>query len=340
MAPPEQFDRAADVGVDAGLAVVVLDASSRQLSAQARRAVDPAVDGEVLHLGIGAKMIDAEPRTPALAEAVVQVREHARRVPVGTAAGGLQVDRAPQPDRRAVLVARQSAHAGRRMRAHAAVQQARRQHGVRAQVDLGSAVEQAGLLVRAFIEEAAVGHDPDDAAAHAAAVVQRSAQVDFGAIVVPTAGAEFSAEGELPLPPLAHQVDGGRGIAGAVQQAVGAAQDLDALVDGHVFRRGGAVAHHGRHAVLLEGFDLEAARVVAGGEVMVRLHRDAGGVPHDVVQGVQVLLADLFLADHGDRLGRLAHAQGQLAQRRLLRGAGLALAAGVLLLDGTANNSV
>jgi len=204
--------------------------------------------------------------------------------------------------------------------------QAGRQHGVRAQVDLANAIEQAGLLVRVFIEEAAVGHDADDAATRAAAVVQRPAQVDFGAIVVPASRAEFAAEGELPLRALAHQVDGGRRIAGAMQQAVGAAQDFDPLVDGHVFGRGGAVAHHRRHAVLFEGFDLEAAREVGGGQVMVRLHRDAGGVAHDVVQALQVLLADLVRADHGDRLRRFTHAERQLAQRRLRRG-GLAGAA-------------
>ena len=318
VAPAEQLHRAADVGIDAGLGVVEFVGAAHQRRAQASLAVDRAIGAGVLQVAVGGEVVGAELGAPALAEAVFQVGEHARRVPVEAVPGRVQVGRALQADVAAILVAWHARHVGGG--ADALVLQPGRQYRVRAQVDLADAVEQRRLLVRHVVEIAAVFKGRDETAAHAAAGVERAAQVGLGAVAVPVASADRAAEGELALRTLAHQVDGGGGIAGAMQQAVGAAQDLDALVHRHVLRRRGHVAHQHRHPILLVRIDLEAAGIVGRGQQLVRLHRDAGGVQHDVIQALQVLLPHLFLADHGDRLRRLAHRQGQLAHRGRRRG--------------------
>ncbi|KAG0762281.1 hypothetical protein G6F22_018686 [Rhizopus arrhizus] len=80
-----------------------------------------------------------------------------------------------------------------------------------------------------------------------------------------------------------------------MHQAIRAAQDLDAFVHRHVLRRRGHIAHQHRHPVLFERIHLEAAGVVRRGQQLIRLHRDAGGMLHHVVQTLQVLLVHLLL---------------------------------------------
>lgn len=123
------------------------------------------------------------------------------------------------------------------------------EQGVGAQVELGHPVEQAGALVGHVVEVVAVLVGGHRSAAHVAAGAQRAADVDLGAVAVPAPGAEGGAGGEFALRPLAHQVDGGRRVAGAMQQSVGAAKDLDPLVDRHVLRRTGSIAKQRRHPV-------------------------------------------------------------------------------------------
>ncbi|MCY1213742.1 hypothetical protein D9M72_255360 [compost metagenome] len=160
-------------------------------------------------------------------------------------------------------------------------------------------------------------HEP---AAQGPRGVQRAADVGLGAVAVPVADAQRCVGAEGALRPLGHEVDGGRRIARAVQQTGRAAQYLHALVHRHVLRRAGGVAQQDRHAVLFERVDLETACVVAGRELLIRLHGDARGLLQHVVERAQVLLFHARLVDDGDRLRRLLERLRQLGDGRFALG--------------------
>ena len=99
------------------------------------------------------------------------------------------------------------------------------------------------------------------AAAHAAVAVERCVQVQLAPVQVPGTRRERHRGRELALRALADHVDGGRRHAHTGLDAVGAAHDVDAFVQGSVEFLVGAAAVAGQ-AVGLEVGDLEAARVV------------------------------------------------------------------------------
>ncbi|MNM71080.1 hypothetical protein D3C81_827330 [compost metagenome] len=147
-----------------------------------------------------------------------------------------------------------------------------------------------------------------------ALIGQRAGYVHLAAIVVPGASPQFRAQSKVARRALANQVDGRRGVAGALHQAIGTAHNFNPVVDGHV-RRGhdvhGVVFRDvGRNAVVLQVVDLEAARVV-GGAIGAELGQgDPGDSAGNVVEVLDVLVVHLLAGHNGHRLRRLAQAHG------------------------------
>ena len=152
----------------------------------------------------------------------------------------------------------------------------------------------------------------DGPAAHAAAVIERAADVHVQASLVPAAQAQAHAAVQFIARALAHEVHRGRRVAGGREQAVGAAQYFDALV-----KRGvevavlDAVGQRQAEAVALEVGDVEAA----GGEIHAvgfhLFHDHAGGVGQDLVDVVQAEVVHPGAGDDADRLRGLARGQFQ-----------------------------
>src|SRR5690606_8223554 len=112
----------------------------------------------------------------------------------------------------------------------------------------------------------------------ATAFVQRATYVDFAPIVIPAAYASRDVAAEVAGGLLAAQADGGARRAAACQQAGGALEHLDAVIDSRVAqgvaRRVGRVACHG-YAVILEVLDGEPPRVVFGALAIIGTDADA-----------------------------------------------------------------
>lgn len=152
------------------------------------------------------------------------------------------------------------------------------------------------------------------AATHAAISGQRSADIDFGAVVVPAADAERRTAGKFLARLLAHQVDGRAGIAHAGQQAGGTLEHFDAVVDRGIaerIARGiGRVARH-RNTVVLEVLHGKTTCVVLGALTVVGDDADARGHPHHVIDAVQAEVIHLRTGDHADGLRGLPRRQYQ-----------------------------
>ncbi len=105
-----------------------------------------------------------------------------------------------------------------------------------------------------------------------------------------------------------------------MQQAAGAAQHFDAVVDkgvrvGALLAQGAAA--HGRHAVIEKIGDLEAAGAEGEPFGVLGVDGDAGGPLHHLGDAVEVEVLHLLTGDHGHRLGRFPgrehHAGGGVA---------------------------
>ncbi|KAG1186265.1 hypothetical protein G6F35_014688 [Rhizopus arrhizus] len=139
-----------------------------------------------------------------------------------------------------------------------------------------------------LLEVVRIGVSHHGASAQRLGVVQRRGHVEHGAVVVPRSRRHRHDPRRVVAGPLAHQVDGGRRVAGPFQQARGAAHDLDpvidlggGLVDGVERIRVGDVD---RHAVDLQVVDLLATRLVGRALRTALNHRNAGGRLQHVVQ--------------------------------------------------------
>ncbi|KAG1452357.1 hypothetical protein G6F57_015953 [Rhizopus arrhizus] len=182
-------------------------------------------------------------------------------------------------------------------------------------VGFDGAVEELALMLVGLLEgvRILIGHDA--ASAQGAGLVQRARAVDFAPVIVPAAGAGGHRELRHRRGALAHQVDGGRRVAGPFQQARGAAHDLDpvidlggGLVDGVERIRVGDVD---RHAVDLQVVDLLATRLVGRALRTALNHRNAGGRLQHVVQVPHGLIIHALARHHRYRLRRLALRQVQ-----------------------------
>ncbi|MNO81174.1 hypothetical protein D3C76_724050 [compost metagenome] len=155
----------------------------------------------------------------------------------------------------------------------------------------------------------------DGATAQLAAFDQRTGDVHFGAVQVPGTQAAADVALELVGGPLAHQVDGAGRVAGAGEQAAGAAQHFDAIVDRRVreaLRRGGGAGHQGGgDTVELKAVDGVAARPDVHPLAVEALHGKPRGLFEHRGDVVQALVFDALAGDHADRLRRLAQRQVQ-----------------------------
>ncbi|MCY1220776.1 hypothetical protein D9M72_328040 [compost metagenome] len=311
----EGLERRGDEGVQA-VGFPVAAVFPRDQAGVARGRVDGAVGPAEFAAGFVLFAVDAaDLDAAAVGQAVLHVGEVfgdvfgdvvPARVQVGGAAHVQQfaVGVAGQAEERATLVLLVGGAGG--------------QHGVGREVEAQGAVEQRLFGVDAVDEGAAVVVGRHQAAAQPAVAVQRAGDVGLGVVAVPGPGHDLAAEGEVLLRALAHQVHGAAGVARALEQARGAAQHFDAVVDGQAEARAQVVAGAGRrvHAVHLDRVQRVAARI----EVAVvaadaaRFHRDAGDGAHGVVQVHQVLVVELLARHDGDGLRDLAQALRVLAQ--------------------------
>jgi hypothetical protein len=210
------------------------------------------------------------------------------------------------------------------------------EQGAGAQVGVDDAVDRALARVVQADEGILVLGVDDQAPAYRAGGVERRAQVDFRLAPVPCAQTGAGGAGKGPaVGVLAHQVDRSGRAAGAVQQAAGAANDFNVVVDRHVgLGLAGVAARHGR-AVDLQLLDFKTARVEIAAHAVDFLGRDAGGVVGDVEHGLQRLVFDALAGDHADRLRRVAYRQRQAGGRAAgARGIGTVGAAGAGHGDG------
>ncbi|MNV69638.1 hypothetical protein D3C71_1625550 [compost metagenome] len=146
--------------------------------------------------------------------------------------------------------------------------------------------------------------------------VQGASDIGLRPVAIPTPHANRRIGAKRSLRAFGHQVDGGSGISGAMQQARRAPHDLHPLVHRHVLRRTRGVAHQNGNAILLEGVDLETARVIAGGQQGVRLHGDTRRLLHHIIERAQVLLFHALFVNDGDRLRSLLDRLWQLGDGR------------------------
>ena len=183
-------------------------------------------------------------------------------------------------------------------------------HGGLADVGLHRS-EQGGLVFGIAVAEALFllrGHH--QAAAHAAVAVERCVQVQLAPVQVPRACRERHRGRELALRALADHVDGGRRHAHTGLDAVGAAHDVDALVQRGVEFLVGAAAVAGQ-AVGLEVGDLEAARVVQRALRVIKTHRNAVHVAQHRINAGERLALDLRAGHGAGGLRGFARRQGQ-----------------------------
>ncbi len=290
------------IGIDAGH-VRFGNGARRQQGAGAVGRIDRAAGAGVLEVVALMHLHRAEFEHPIGVEAMVQVQVQAavgRGLPVPLRA---QVGAARQADIAAVGVTRQAAkkwpafdffvaggQADLRLRRDAVIQRA----VIGGRAPLHTIDERALVLV--------VDHA---ARAQGAIVGEVGAGIQQGAIAVPGACLQHHAHAGHVQRALAHQVHRTAGVAGALQQAGGAAQHFGTVVDAHVGAVVAGAAIHAaieRHAVVLHGGDVETARIDVFATLRALHDGDAGGAGQRVVDRGDVLLVHQLAGDHADRL--------------------------------------
>nr|GEU28216.1 hypothetical protein [Tanacetum cinerariifolium] len=154
------------------------------------------------------------------------------------------------------------------------------------------------------------------AAGDGAAVVELAGDVAFHAARVPRAQRGAGAGRRLRGRPLADEIDGGRRVAVGRHQAVGAAHDVDALVQCRVEVALQIAENLGQaDAVVLEVDDVESPRREIRAAGFHFFHRYARGGGQHVVDGGELEVVHLRAADHRDRLRGFAQVQVEAAGR-------------------------
>ncbi|MNZ50040.1 hypothetical protein D3C78_678210 [compost metagenome] len=262
-----------------------------------------------------AHLVHADLDLPVVLQPVLQGAEHRIGLEIPAAPVGARVERAAEVELAVIAGVDGVARPGGATRLDVLVVESHGQQGVRIQVGFKDAVEHI-LLLRIVVQVGvAVLVGAHEATTQGAFGVERAGHVTFGTVVVPVAGKAAHGSLEVMSRALAHQVDGGRRVAGAGHQAGGALDDFDAVVDGHVDVGGALVVDavvDGVDAVVLVVGDGEAA----GGELhavaVVGLHGYARGVLEHVADVGGGLVVHHLAGDHGDRLRGFADRQRQL----------------------------
>ena len=159
--------------------------------------------------------------------------------------------------------------------------------------------------------------------AHAAIVIQRPGDITFGAIVVPRARAGSDRCLEVAGRFFANQVDRGRRLARAGQQAGSALDDIDAVIQGHIDLGRTFIEHaviQGVHPVVLKVGDGIAAGRVLHAVAVVGLGGNARRVAQYIADALCGLIVHQLAGDYCDGLRGFANRQRQFG--RAVAGAG------------------
>jgi hypothetical protein len=286
MGTAQQAEWAAGVDiarVGAGIAGELVRVQGRQ-SGRGKRATHDRAQGRVVaHDLVGVLALDH----PAIVEVMLEGGERAAGILLPTAPLGAVVVGAFHVDAVAAAIEqRTAAGPARALRVAVLVIEADGEQGVFGQVGFQRAEIHIGVALVVVHERVLVLIRRHRAATHVAAVGQRATHVDLGAIVVPTAGAEFHAGLEVAGGLFADQVDRRARGASAGEQAGSALENFHAVIDRHVGQglagRVGGVAQ-GRNAVVLEVLHREAACVVVIALAVEGRHGDARRMAHHVI---------------------------------------------------------
>ena len=131
------------------------------------------------------------------------------------------------------------------------------------------------------------------APAHATVFIQRPGNIAFSAVVVPRARAGRDRGLELAGRLFADQVDRGRGLAGAREQAGGALDDINPVIQGHVDLGRAFIKHPvilGVHTVVLEVGDGVAAGRILHAVAVVGLGRNTRRVTQYIADALDRLI--------------------------------------------------
>ncbi|MNF52706.1 hypothetical protein D3C84_340630 [compost metagenome] len=256
---------------------------------------------------IGGFLVEGGLELPVVGQSLFQGGEVGDVVEVATAPVGARVEVTGKIGASAVGEIGRVTGPGGPARGHAGLVDAEGQQGVRGQVGFQDAVEQV-LLLAVMIEVGVfVLIGADEAPAQAAAVVQRSGDIAFGAVGVP--GADGTADrglerfGRL----LANQVDRGRGVAGAGHQAGSALDHFNTVQGGRIDVSGCFTVNtvvDAVDAIVLVVGDGKAAGRELHAVGVVGLLRDARGIAQHVADILCATVVHLLAGDHGDRLRR------------------------------------
>ncbi|MNM30635.1 hypothetical protein D3C81_411980 [compost metagenome] len=234
MLAAEGLERAADIRVERGLLRLAVPVGQPQLHAAARQAVRVAVAGKALQ-GIVPVAAAAHGHLgdPVVVEIMVERGEQHALFAVIRAPRGRAVHRAGEARLRAVGIEHGEV-APRALEFFLLVVDAGAEHRRWCQVRFDDGVQHVLFLLVAVDEGALVFMRGDDARAHPAIGREWRRDVAFDAVAVPRAGLRACRGGKRAARTLAHQVDGCRRAARAADQARRAADDFNAVVDGHV----------------------------------------------------------------------------------------------------------
>ena len=155
------------------------------------------------------------------------------------------------------------------------------------QVDIALAVFVPGHGTGA--DRAVAGHGTSDVGRHLVGVPAAVAGVQIAAEIA-------------PVGVFAHQVDGGRRVARAGQQAGGTPHDFNTFVQGDVGDRLAGTPRQGpgqRHPIDLVVGDFEAARGEAVTDIIDFIDRHTHRIVDHVRDGRQILVEDALLGDDG-----------------------------------------
>ena len=299
----------------------------QHVDAQAADRVHHAVGCHAdLHVARLAQPAGRQVHLPAIAEAVLEFGKHVGAVVVPVRPARRRVERGGEVRAAAILEEQRDVAEAGPVGARLHVVNAQAGHGARAQVGLDDAVQAAHVAAVVVHMGPGVLRHGHHAGAHAAVFGQRRGDVAHAAQPVMAADGRLGRGLEGLGGPLAHQIDHGRRIARAREQACGALDHLHAVIDGAVGQRGRVLVgrvHGVGHAIELEILDGIAARVEGGALAVVAAHGDAGRLLQHLGQAGQALVVHELARDHADRLRRLALRQAQPCGRAgLARGVG------------------
>ncbi|MNM75905.1 hypothetical protein D3C81_877070 [compost metagenome] len=260
MLAPQQGECAVERRVEVDLFVIVTGAVRPILHRRIRLVGVIANLGK--KVGVGPDQVGGDGEVPVLVEAVLDIGEDVAvdLVQIGPLAG--ERLRAREVVRAAVQVGGQTTPV---VAVVVVLLEGRpqRDRGRVTQVGFADGVEQ--LVVLACVVLVAVFRvvHQHRAAAQGALCVQRAADIELGAVVVPRAGADFRLELVFTRGSLAHHVDRRRRVTCALHQTVGAADNLHPVVHGHVVHRHDVhretFGDTARQAIELQVVDLEPA---------------------------------------------------------------------------------